>query len=92
METLKFQITSRAEFERLAAANADTLTESGAGGAVSLHPQPARRRRDRVPVLAGHRPRPFPRGLQHGTRRPEFPVDDRALSRGIPAVLIVVNT
>src|SRR5215831_11754704 len=27
METLKFQITSRAEFERLAASNADTLTD-----------------------------------------------------------------
>ena len=93
METLKFQITSRGEFERLAASNADT----GAGGAVSLSPaarirrqgrrpqfrhrdgrllalrrdqarphpgrdpQPARRRRDRVPVMARvHRP------LRHG--------------------------
>ena len=27
METLKFQITSRAEFERLVASNADTLTD-----------------------------------------------------------------
>jgi DNA adenine methylase len=38
METLKFQITSRAEFERLAASNADTLTDLERAGRF-LYPQ-----------------------------------------------------